>query len=169
MRKTCTECGKKFEAKGRRKVCGDACAEVRNRRYGREHQALYYQAKKSSTIALGFSRICRECGEEFIPADRRQRICQDACRKAHAKRLNAEYRRSHGMRPSGRIRTEPVHTAGGVSDDPRTEARDARVAGLAGKYAANTAILERVTGKGRNAIANISSKKADEILKGIQS
>lgn len=89
-------------------------------------------------------------------------------REMEADRLAAEYRRVHGYKSPSRSRMESSHFAGSVSDDPRTDARAARVAGLTGYYEANTLILMRRTGLTRTAAVSLPCGKADEILKGIK-
>lgn len=113
--------------------------------------------------------VCRcGCGQEFEPCPRQQRFFSEACRQKRNREKLAEYRIARGKTAAPKIRTEPSHTAGGVGDDPRTDVREARIAGHAGFYEANALALMRRTGLTRAAAMSLPCVKADEILKGIE-
>jgi hypothetical protein len=159
MIKTCTECGKSFEGRGQRKVCGPGCAQKRANAY----QRAYVRQHRPRVI----TRICPVCQTQFAPDPQQQHYCSLACRRKRNHQKNAEYRKAHGQTAEPRVRTQPLHCAGGVGDDPRADAREARIAGLAGYYAAQEAIIMRTLGKKtRSAAGSLPCQKVNAILKG---
>jgi hypothetical protein len=112
------------------------------------------------------TNTCKICGRSFEAKQKRQRVCGPACKVIAWREYSRIYQRAY--KPSGRTPAGPTHIAGGVTDNPRTDAREARIAGLAGHFEANTLILMRRTGLTRAAAVSLPCRKADEILKGIR-
>lgn len=75
MQKPCDVCGKEFEAKGKKKFCGEACAKVRQL----QQLAALAEKRKGSVGWKKTGKTCLICQEPFMPKKGPQKYCSRDC------------------------------------------------------------------------------------------
>jgi hypothetical protein len=87
--KTCTICGKKFDARSASaKCCSAECVKEKNVRYSRAgykakagKPAPKAAAPKADKTPTGYQKVCVVCGKPFTPSRKDQKCCSTYCGK----------------------------------------------------------------------------------------
>ena len=84
MVKECVECGRPFIANvANRKVCSQACSDIRMKRHNDEKNA---RARAATIERIGV-KICKTCGKEFTPNHPAKVCCSPECQKIRERQL----------------------------------------------------------------------------------